>query len=123
MTSSESGNVVTLAYQDGQFRFTVEERTEDSLRGRFQWTDDEKKLLLSLIEQEDEDGEQPWYLDDDGYRLDDEKLFQMSPWCIVDGEACRKAVQRMMDCDTGESWFCVSPWFRIGDERNRRSSE
>ncbi|RCS47757.1 hypothetical protein DTL42_14680 [Bremerella cremea] len=123
MTSPEHEEIITLAYRDDRFQFAVLERTGDSLRGCFRWTDDEKQQLLALLEQEDEEGSQPWYLDDDGYRLDDEKLFQKSPWSIVDGETCKKAVQRMMDCDTGEAWFCFTPWFRIGDELNRRPSE
>ncbi|MCU0880225.1 MAG: hypothetical protein MUF06_20835 [Pirellulaceae bacterium] len=123
MTNPGHEVIVTIAYRDFRSRFAVESRTEDVLRGRFQWTDDEKAQILALLEQEDEEGNQPWYLDGDGYRLSDENLFPLSPWTIVDRESCTKAVQRMIDWESGEAWFCLAPWFRIGDELNRRRSE
>ncbi|MEW4453191.1 hypothetical protein AB1L30_10985 [Bremerella sp. JC817] len=122
MANPEHEEVITVAYRSHQFRFAVQDQTKELLRGCFRGTDDEKAQILALLEKEDEDERQPWYLDDDGYRLDDDELFQMSPWSIVDGESCRKAVQRTMDCDTGEAWFCLTPWFLIGDELNRRPS-
>lgn len=123
MTGVEHEDVITVAYRNNQFRFVVQERTEDTLRGCFRWTEGEKAQFLAMLNQEDEEGKQPWYLDDDGYRLDDEKLFRMSPWSIVNGETCKKAVQRFIDCNTGQAWFCFTPWVRIGDEFNRRPSE
>jgi hypothetical protein len=122
MPNSSDEEVITVAYRDVRSRFAVQDRTADLLRGCFRWTDNEKVQILALLEQEDEEGRQPWYLDGNGCRLDDDRLFQMSPWSIVDGESSAKAVQRMFDCDTGEAWFCLTPWFRIGDELERRPS-
>ncbi len=116
MSSSEHEEIITPAYRQNRFRFAVQKRTEHTLRGCFRWTDEEKAHILEMLEQEDEEGKQPWYLYVDGYRLVDDKLFQMSPWSMVDGETCRKAVQRTTDCNSGEAWFCLTPWFQIGDE-------
>ena len=115
MSTSGNEEIVTLAYGGEQFRFVVVEQTEDLLRGRFCWSDDEKRHLLMLLDQEEEEGGQPWYLDDDGHRLDDERLFELSPWSIIGGDKPKKAVQRFMDCDTGQASFCVTPWIQIGD--------
>ena len=110
--------MITLEYRGERFQFEVLEQTEDSIRGRFRWTDSQKALLLALMEKEENDEEQPWYLDDDGYRLDDDDLFKASPWKITSTSEPRKVVQRFMDSDTGEAWFSAMPWFRIGDELN-----
>lgn len=121
MVGPGHSEIVMMTYHGGQFRLAVVEHTEAVLRGTFQWTGAERIQFLALQQHEDE--AQPWYLDDDGYRLSDERLFQASPWAVVDGEVCTKVVQRFMNCDTGEAWFCLTPWVRIGDEFNRPLSE
>lgn len=120
MSNEDYKQLVTLAYWDEPFRFGVQNRTEDRLIGRFLWTDSEKKLLQAMCDREDEEGIQPWYLDEDGFRLDDDELFQKSPWSLIDAETCGKAIQRFMNWESGEATFCLTPWFRIGDELNRR---
>jgi hypothetical protein len=118
----EQIEIITLEYRDERFQFAVQEQTEDSFRGRFQWTDSQKALLLAMMEKEENDEGQPWYLDDEGYRLDDDELFKASPWTITSTSEPKKVVQRFLDSHSGEAWFCTTPWFRIGDEFNRRPS-
>ena len=101
-------------YNQHQFSFRVIEESDDILEGFFEWTEEIKKEFMridGLIEAEDEF----WYLDKNGDRLEDELLFQKSPWAIVHPESEQKIVQRMMKGSTGESRFAKQPWFRIGD--------
>jgi hypothetical protein len=107
---------VQLNYLGTEFCFRATERSEDCLKGVFEFRGDEREQLQTLLRAEDERGE--WYLDDDGYRLPDEELFAASPWSILpDGQ---KICCRFMDLQTGEAWFALAPWFRIGDEYNQR---
>jgi hypothetical protein len=108
-------DVVTLEFRDLLLRFRVVEQTDDILQGVFLWTDSQKARLHEMTVREDEDD---WYLDDDGYRLGDAELFERTPWSVVGPTGRFKAVQRFMDWDSGETWFCLTPWVRIGDEYN-----
>ena len=104
-------------YKKGQFEFLVEEYSDIYIEGKF--IDFEEKIteieaIDELIEAEDE----CWYLDDDGYRLEDKALFEKSPWSIIENNNAKKIVQRFMDYKNGETTFCLEPWFRIGDEFN-----
>ena len=118
----EQSQIITLKYRDEQFQFAVQEQAQNSFRGYFQWAGSQRTRLLALIENEENDEKQPWYLDDEGYRLDDEDLFKASPWTITSGLQLKKVVQRFMDTYTGEACFCTTQWFRIGDEFNRRTA-
>lgn len=111
--------IVAVFYRDLVFPFEVQELTDDSLHGRFLWSAEQRDLLHGVIAHEDEE-EPAWYLDEDGYRFDDDALFQHSPWSMLTGTTRIQLVQRQMDWTSGESTFCLTPWFRIGDEYNRR---
>ena len=92
----------------------VSEETEGYLKGFFVWDEDVKQeynKIEELVRTEDEF----WYLDNDGYRIEDEKLFEKSPWAIIYSDNKEKIVQRFMNGKTGEAWFVTKPWFRIGD--------
>jgi len=120
MSHSQEQKVVTLAYYEERFRFLVAKQTEDVLRGFFVWTDREKSRLHELTTQMEE---AEWYLDERGYRLADTELFEKSAWSVMDREVEIKAIQRFMDWNSGEAWFCLTPWVRIADEFNRPSAE
>lgn len=111
MKIPDSACVLKLAYREEEFRFIATEYTDDILKGHFLWTETEKARLQALLRQEDEDEE--WYLDDDGERLEDDALFEKSPWSVIDGNRRGKAVQRFLDLRSGESWFCLTGWVRI----------
>jgi hypothetical protein len=66
---------------------------------------------FTAIETHDDDC---WYLDNDGNRLEDQKLFKKSPWTIIENGKARKVVKRFSN-ENGEIWFAMEPWFRIGD--------
>lgn len=65
--------------------------------------------IQELLDEEDE----CWYLDDHGYRLNDQALFEASPWMIVGSE--QKIVQRLMNFETGETRFATTGWILLGD--------
>ena len=107
--------IVTLDYyKKGIFEFMVEENTGGSVSGRFiDWRKNKKRFraIDKLIETEDD-----WYLDDNGYRLEFEELFQASPWSITGNDSLKKILMRFMDYETGEARFSMEPWVRIGGE-------
>ena len=115
MTTNEPNQTVLLAFCGEQFRLVPVEYTDEILRGHFSEQDAGKRLC-----QLEADLDESWYLDDDGYRLDDEQLFNRSPWSVVNGEDERPIIQRFMDKATGEAWFALQPWVRIGDELNQK---
>ena len=119
MSQSGEQEIGTLAFRDEELKFRITRRTEDVLKGNFLWTDDEKARLYEMTNQEDDEN---WYLDDDGFRLAEDVLFEKTAWSLIEGEARMKAVQRLMNWHSGEAWFCLTPWVRIGDENNRPSA-
>jgi hypothetical protein len=58
-------------------------------------------------------------LDNDGYRLEDQKLFEKSPWTIIENGKARKVIKRFLN-ENGEIWFAMKPWLRIGDTNNNK---
>ena len=108
---------VTLDYYNkGQFELVVEIYDEDYLCGSFILGEDISRIkeISKIIEMEDEF----WYLDNDGYRLEDEELFKASPWTLLENEKHKKVVSRFMDYNTVKAMFNMKPWERIGDEFN-----
>ena len=108
---------VTLDYYNkGQFEFVVEKYDEDYLWGSFILGEDISRIkeIDKIIEIEDEF----WYLDNDGYRLEDEELFKASPWTLLENNKHKKVVSRFRDYSTGKATFSLEPWVRIGDEFN-----
>ncbi len=99
-----------------QFLFRINEKTEGVIKGFFDLNNDTIHKIKELdhkIETENEF----WYLDENGFRLNDKELFAESPWEIIESTgAVRKIVQRFMNYENGEAWFALEPWFRIGDE-------
>lgn len=96
--------------------------TEHYLEGHFIWNEvvkDNIKQIDEFIDKEDEN----WYLDSDGYRLDEIELFRKSPWTIIIDDAELKVVNRFMDYGTGEARFALQPWFRIGDQMNKNNQD
>ena len=120
MSQSDERKVVTLAFRDERFQFRVTTQTEDVLRGFFLWTDQEKARLHEMTIQESDEG---WYLDDMGYRLADTELFEKTGWSVIYRDGRKKAIQRFMDWNTGEAWFCSTPWVRIGNGYNQPPME
>lgn len=107
-------------YKKDQFEFIVEEETEDYITGYFVWSEEvihKLKEIDEIIESEDEF----WYLDEDGSRLEDDELFERSPWSIIEKDNYKKIVQRFMDYSNGKAKFSLGPWFRIGDEFNHNT--
>lgn len=108
--------LIQLDYRGAVFSLRPTEHGDDHLKGFFAFRDSQRDQLQSLLAAEDDFGE--WYLDDDGYRLPDDELFAASPWSLAgDGQ---KICARFMDLESGEAWFALAPWFRIGDELNQR---
>lgn len=122
MSNSDPENLTTVAYRNDWFWFAVTERTDSRFDGNFVWREGEQARLKGLLKQEEAEGHQPWYLDKDGYRLDDDQLFLASPWSIEDRQGDRPIILRTLDIESGEASFRLAPWFRIGDEQNRRSA-
>lgn len=114
MTTDDPRQPVLLAFCGDQFRFHATEYTDEILHGHFTEQDAGNRLrkLEATLDE-------AWYLDDAGYRLYDEQLFARSPWAIVKADEEIPVVQRFMDASSGEAWFCLQPWVRIGDEFNQ----
>jgi hypothetical protein len=115
MSQPEQLKIITLTFRDANFQFRVTEHTEDYLRGFFVLTDAERSRFHEMMNQEED---QDWFLDDNGYRLADRELFEKTPWTVIDRDIRMKAVLRFLDRNNG-AWFCLTPWFRIGDEYNQ----
>lgn len=96
-----------------EFEF-IGERNEYYLEGKFSdWNNNIKKKLMEL------DDENDWYLDKNGYRLNDKELFNSSPWMLIGKEGIQtKVVLRIFDSVKGEAKYALKPWFRIADELN-----
>jgi hypothetical protein len=111
-------NKVIAEYFGTQFELTLTEQSETYYKGFLKWDEENKKRYFdaSKIHEEEDDS---WYLDDNGDRLQDKELFEKSPWTIIENGKTRKVVQRFMN-GNGETWFAMEPWFRIGDEYNKK---
>jgi len=107
---------ITLEYYDkGKFDFVVEEYSEIYFVGKFDQKDINRiRDIDEIVDTENEF----WYLDNDGYRLEDKELFKETPWAIIENNSLIKIVMRFMNYESGEARFCLQPWFRIGDEFN-----
>ena len=110
-------NTVIAEYYGIPFELTLTEQSESYYKGFLKWDEESRKRYFE-VEKANEDDEE-WYLDENGYRLEDEKLFLKSPWRIVENGETKKAVRRFSD-GNGEVWFDMQPWFRIGDEYNSK---
>ena len=107
-------------YEKGQFEFSVDEYDRITISGIFINFDENKNILINInkiIEMENEF----WYLDNDGYRLENEELFKKSPWSIIEGNKIIKIVNRFFDYNYGKAIFNLGSWFRIGDEYNKNN--
>jgi hypothetical protein len=102
------------------FEFNVTAKDEMYYEGSLIWNKEDKKKYR-IVEKKYSDDEDTWYLDKDGYRLDDEKLFENSPWAITENGITKKVVRRFFDFSNGKIKFSLGSWFRIGDEYNKRS--
>jgi hypothetical protein len=105
-------------YQTYQFRFIITEKSDGWIKGHFDWNNETLNKILELDKRIEAECEF-WYLDNNGFRLDDNDLFVKSPWEIIESNGLNiKVVQRFMDYKNGEASFVSEPWFRIGDEYN-----
>lgn len=103
-------------YEMYQFEF-FGKIDEIYLEGNYVWNEDAKKNLKKIYEFEENQEEQGilWYLDPEGYRLDDKELFKKSPWSIIkDGEK-KKVIQRYLS-ENGEATFALDSWIGLIDE-------
>lgn len=119
MKKPSASEIVVLVFREVRFRFRVVERSEEYLTGVFLGDGGERERLQALM---NEFGDDDWYLDEQGYRLEDAELFARTPWAILDGAEHIPAVQRSTG-PNGEATFSLTPWFRIGGEYERLWSE
>jgi hypothetical protein len=107
-------------YQLYRFKF-LGKIDGEYLKGKFIWDEETKEKIYKINEFEEAEEEQGriWYLDEEGYRLEDENLFINSPWSIVEGEIRKNIIQRFMG-DDGDATFALDSWVRIYDEYNTK---
>ncbi|MDF2986596.1 MAG: hypothetical protein K0R50_2106 [Eubacterium sp.] len=94
-------------YQLYQLEFlgTIE---ETFLTGNFVWDEVSRQKFSKINEIEENEEEQGkiWYLDRDGYRLDDNELFKNSPWSIIKNGIRKKAIMRFL-MEDGSAAFWI----------------
>lgn len=88
-----------LFYWDHPFILIQEENTT-SITGKLLLDENSRKLLEKLLEQENKDD---WYLDKNGYRLDEKELFEKSPWSMENSNGKIKLLCRMINFNTDET--------------------
>jgi hypothetical protein len=76
-------NKIIAKFYDATFEFTIKEKSEGYCVGFLAWTK-EDKLRLKVERKKHSKEADNWYLDKDGYRLEDEQLFEKSPWTIIE---------------------------------------
>lgn len=99
-------------YGKETFTLNIAKQTDGTIHGYFVWNEaiqDRMLKIQELLHEEDES----WYLDDDGHRLNDQALFEASPWMIVNPPL--KVVRRFMNFETGEARFATKGWILLGD--------
>lgn len=104
-------------YQLFQFKFLGKVEEGVYLEGKFVRDDEYKQKMGKINELEEHEEEQGriWYLDQEGYRLEDKGLFENSPWSIMEDGIRKKAVRRFLMAD-GSAAFALDTWVRTGDE-------
>lgn len=105
-----------------QFEFLGKvDEGETCLDGKFVWDEECKRKINKIHELEEYEDEQGriWYLDQEGYRLEDKDLFENSPWSIIQDGIRKKIVSRFQSGD-GSAIFTLAPWDRIGDVFNTK---
>ncbi|MCM3257310.1 hypothetical protein M3664_05855 [Paenibacillus lautus] len=108
-------------YRKHRFEF-VGSLTEHYLEGSLIWNEYIKNKIRQIDEIIDNENKN-WYLDLNGYRLEDIELFKNSPWSIINDDNEIKIVSRFFDYGTGEARFALKPWFRTGDELLRNNKD
>lgn len=99
-------------YHHAQFVFLITTKSEYHCEGFLEW-DEKTQKRFENIELLNEDTSESWYLDENGFRLEDEKLFENSPWVIVENGDKQKAILRFFDKKIGEVRFSLLPWEKI----------
>ena len=94
--------------QVGQLQLKGAELSSAWIKGHFGWEESIKEALLNATT-DFRETEEYWYLDEEGNRLEEALLFEKSPWSIVGTETPQKLVQRYMNFEIGEAWFCDRP--------------
>jgi hypothetical protein len=91
------------------------------LEGKFVWDEECKRKISKINELEEYEEEQCriWYLDQEGYRLEDKYLFENSPWSLIQDGIREKVVKRFQSGD-GSAIFALAPWFGISNEYNTK---
>lgn len=87
----------------GQLVVEFECPAPDSLNGHLLLNEEQRRSLHALLD-EDED-QQPWYLDADGERWEAEELFARSPWALVTSSGHLNVLNRWLNYETGEAGF------------------
>ncbi len=87
-----------------EYAFEFEPSPDESFAGRLVLDDRQRALLAELTAAEDE----CWYLDADGERLADDRLFALSPWSCPGPDGPIKLLCRMLDLRDGSVRFNTS---------------
>lgn len=89
-----------IKYKEHLFDFETD--SDDSLIGRIALSQKNRELLTRLL---DEESEIEWYLDDNGERLPEDRLFALSPWSLIEASSSVKLLCRSMNIIDGSAHF------------------
>lgn len=105
--------VLTTLFFWTAFEFDIVENSETYYIGALKWDEKTKKKYLKICKINETEIDN-WYLDKDWNRLEDEELFENTPWEIIENWKSIKVIQRFFNEKASQTQFAKKPWIRIG---------